>query len=105
MNIITISREFGSGGREVGKRLADVLGYAYYDREIETEIAERMHMDVEAIKKIDAGRSQYHAMFLDIEWGNKEFYHLCVNTSGLEIKKIVPHIAGYARDWFESSHR
>lgn len=34
MNIITISREFGSGGREVGKRLADALGYGYYDREI-----------------------------------------------------------------------
>lgn len=26
MNIITISREFGSGGRELGKRLADELG-------------------------------------------------------------------------------
>ncbi len=46
MNILTISREFGSGGREVGKRLADVLGYAYYDREIEIRIAERMDMDV-----------------------------------------------------------
>ena len=28
--VITISREFGSGGRELGKRLADALGYAYY---------------------------------------------------------------------------
>ena len=34
MRIITISREFGSGGRELGKRLADALGFAYYDREI-----------------------------------------------------------------------
>lgn len=32
--IITISREFGSGGREVGKRLAEKLGFAYYDSEI-----------------------------------------------------------------------
>ena len=32
--IITIGREFGSGGREVGKRLADALGYDYYDHEI-----------------------------------------------------------------------
>ena len=32
--IITIGREFGSGGREIGKRLADEQGYAYYDREI-----------------------------------------------------------------------
>ena len=40
MKIITISREFGSGGREIGKRLADELGVAYYDREIISEIAQ-----------------------------------------------------------------
>lgn len=34
MRIITISRQFGSGGRELGKRMADVLGCDYYDREI-----------------------------------------------------------------------
>lgn len=45
MNIITISREFGSGGRELGKRLADLLGYDYYDREIITEIAKRHDVD------------------------------------------------------------
>lgn len=37
--IITISREFGSGGRELGKRLAEELHVAYYDREIVTAIA------------------------------------------------------------------
>jgi len=41
MKIITISREFGSGGRELGKRMADLLGYDYYDREIIAQIAER----------------------------------------------------------------
>ena len=34
MKIITVSREFGSGGRELGKRLADSLGFNYLDREI-----------------------------------------------------------------------
>ena len=43
--IITISREFGSGGRELGKRLAEQLGYAYYDREILSAIADRQHLD------------------------------------------------------------
>lgn len=41
MRIITISREFGSGGRELGKRLAGLLGYDYYDREIITAIAKQ----------------------------------------------------------------
>lgn len=29
--IITVSREFGSGGRELGKRLSDILGIEYVD--------------------------------------------------------------------------
>jgi hypothetical protein len=33
MAILTVSREFGSGGRELGQRVADALGYAYVDRE------------------------------------------------------------------------
>lgn len=45
MKIITISREFGSGGRELGKRLADILGFDYYDREIITAIAQAQGMD------------------------------------------------------------
>ncbi len=34
MNVITIGREFGSGGRELGKLIAEILGYDYYDKEI-----------------------------------------------------------------------
>lgn len=45
MRIITISREFGSGGRELGKRLADWLGFDYYDREIITAIAQNQGLD------------------------------------------------------------
>lgn len=45
MRIITISREFGSGGRELGKRMADVLGFDYYDKEIITAIAAKSGMD------------------------------------------------------------
>ena len=51
MNIITISREFGSGGRELGKRLAGLLGYDYYDREIIIAIAEQNGLDEGYVKK------------------------------------------------------
>lgn len=40
MRIITISREFGSGGRELGKRLADITGFDYYDSEIISAVAQ-----------------------------------------------------------------
>lgn len=50
--IITISREFSSGGKEIGKRLADALGYAYYDTEIITLLAKETNMEEEYIKNI-----------------------------------------------------
>lgn len=39
--IITIGREFGSGGRETGRRLAQAMKIAYYDQEIITALIER----------------------------------------------------------------
>lgn len=39
--IITVGREFGSGGREIGRRIAEELQIAYYDQEIITEIAKK----------------------------------------------------------------
>lgn len=203
MRIITIGREFGSGGREVGKRLADALGIAYYDREIITEIAKQSELDekyvehvletgmphgmfltfghtlsaasvvgvhpatsvlaaqrkviqklaqqdcvivgrcadvilkdkepfkifvyadeksklvrcrertpeherltdkqlLKKIRKIDKGRKKLHSLFLGGEWGDREEYNLCVNTSGTVIKEVVPCIADYVNHWFEN---
>lgn len=51
MQIITISRQFGSGGRELGKRLADLLGYDYYDKEILDEIAKNKKLDKDYVEK------------------------------------------------------
>ena len=39
--IITIGREFGSGGRELGRKLAEILGFEFYDKEIVSEIAKK----------------------------------------------------------------
>lgn len=54
--IITIGREFGSGGRELGRRLAEELGYAYYDQEIVTEIAQRTALSQAYIRQITEHR-------------------------------------------------
>ena len=50
--IITIGREFGSGGRELGRRLSENLGFAYYDKEIITGIAERTNLSEEYVHQI-----------------------------------------------------
>lgn len=51
MKVITISREFGSGGRELGKRLADELGFDYYDKEIIIAIAQGQGLDENYVEK------------------------------------------------------
>ncbi|MGP1570026.1 MAG: AAA family ATPase [Eubacteriales bacterium] len=50
MKIITISREFGSGGREIGKRLADLMKFDYYDSEILTAVAKNSGMDKDYVE-------------------------------------------------------
>ncbi len=50
MRIITISREFGSGGRELGKRLADILDFDYYDSEIISAVAKNSGLNVNYVE-------------------------------------------------------
>ena len=202
MRIITISREFGSGGRELGKRLADQLGFDYYDSEIISEVAKNSGMNagyVEAvlndhswqeypityrstfgspmylqsgkvnllleqkrviegvaalgkdcvivgrnadvilqqyqpfslfvcadlpskvkrcrerapegenltekelirkIRQIDKARAQTREILSGTPWGQREAYHLTVNTTGWEIKELVTAVAAFAECWF-----
>lgn len=203
MNIITISREFGSGGRELGKRLSDYLHLSYYDKEILDAVASQSSLDTEyvekviengmlqqypisygrtfssytafkyqntkielllkqqqiikklaqkgnciivgraadvilreynplnlfiyadmpakvsrcrkyanehenltlheletKIKQVDRYRKQYYELLMGRQWGAKENYHLCVNTSEMEIKKISSVLSEYAQNWF-----
>lgn len=203
MKIVTISREFGSGGRELGKRLADALGVACYDHEIVDMVAQRHGFDrayvdkvsekdirvfypstiahrlitphpasqqtvrvmtaehdiirqvaaredcvivgrcadvilrdfqplnlfvyadsaskltrckarahgedtlsdkefMRRMKQVDKERAAYRGLFTEETWGDKAAYHLCVNTSGREIKALVPALAGYVNAWFDA---
>ena len=203
MRIITISREFGSGGRELGKRLADLTGYDYYDSEIISAVAKKSGLDagyvekalsnhgwkdhvitfrgtlsssayiqssskisllleqkkvieeiaalgkdciivgrnadmilrdcdpfnifvcadtnakvkrcveraregenltekelLRQMKQIDKNRSQTRELIGGSAWGQRDVYHLMVNTTGWEIKELVPAVADFAERWF-----
>ena len=202
MKIITISREFGSGGRELGKRLADHLGWDYYDSEIIAMVAKNSGMDpdyvgrvlgnhgwkeqnltfrgtlnsvayrqssqvelllqqkkvleeigamgkncvivgrnadvileayqpfslfvcareeaklfrcrerageaenlsdkalLKKMKQIDQVRAQTREILSGAPWGKAEAYHLTVNTTGWNIKELVPAVAAFAESWF-----
>jgi len=49
--IITISRECGSGGRRIGKLLAEKLGYTYYDKELIDRVAKESGLAKEFVEE------------------------------------------------------
>ena len=49
--IITISREFGSGGRSVGKRVAELLDVPYYDKKLVEQVAVETGFDEKFIEQ------------------------------------------------------
>lgn len=51
--IITIGRQYGSGGREIGKKVADKLGIAFYDKELLARAAKESGISEEMIRNHD----------------------------------------------------
>lgn len=51
--VVTISRDLGSGGAEIARRLADRLGVMLYDRQLLDAIAERAKVDRELMARLD----------------------------------------------------
>ncbi len=51
--VITIGREYGSGGREIGRKLAEALGIKFYDRELIDIAAKESGMSKEIFEKVD----------------------------------------------------
>ena len=74
--IITVSRQFGSGGRELGKRLSDLLGWDYYDREIIQKLSEQQGLDPEYVHRALSGHGwhQYQLTY------RNSFHHLTAGT-------------------------
>lgn len=59
MAVITISRQFGAGGKTIGRRVADALGYTFADESIVQKIAELAKVSpgwVESVEKEAGGR-------------------------------------------------
>ena len=52
--VITISRQFGTGGHEIGAELARRLGVKLLDKQILNEVASRMEAVEDAVEKIEA---------------------------------------------------
>ncbi|MEA4964414.1 MAG: cytidylate kinase-like family protein [Oscillospiraceae bacterium] len=51
--IITISRQFGSGGSEIGRKVADQLGIPYYDKNIIDHVADKLGFSPQYVQQVE----------------------------------------------------
>lgn len=64
--IITISREFGSGGHTIGKTVAKELGIAFYDQELLEHIAEETGFSQEFIESAAEDSTANHSLLFNM---------------------------------------
>ena len=66
--IITIGRQFGSGGKDVGKMVADALNIPFYDKELVELAAKKSNFNEDAVKEIDERAT--HSLLYSIVTGS-----------------------------------
>ena len=62
--VITINRELGSGGRTVGRLLAEKLNVPYYDKALIKALQKEYHLTVEEIEKL---KGRKHSWWADVQ--------------------------------------
>lgn len=99
MKIITISREFGSGGRELGKRLADLTGYDYYDSEIISAVAQKSGLDAHYVENTLSNHGwQSQPLTFRGTLGSVAYINASKINLLLEQKKVIEEIAALEKD-------
>lgn len=74
--IITIGRQFGSGGHEIGERLSKLLGIPLYDRNLVEMAADKLGMDSEMAASIDEKALMNFMTTYQSPWGANMPYYL-----------------------------
>lgn len=67
--IISIGRQFGSGGREIGRKLAEKLGYNFYDRDILRAASRKLNMPEAILERTD--ESSYNSLLYSLVMSTK----------------------------------
>ena len=63
--VITINRELGSGGRTVGRKLAEKLNVPFYDKALINELKKKFNLNTEQIEKLKSGKSDWWREFIN----------------------------------------
>jgi len=70
--VVTISREFGSGGRLIGQQLAEDMGVPYYDKELLTRIADENGFSREMLEQAEMKAKNAFFYSLSSAFGNAD---------------------------------
>jgi cytidylate kinase len=73
VRVITISREYGSGGAAIGQELAGRLGWKLLDRELILEMSRRAHVQPSVTTKMDEHPTPFIALLLKGFWHGNEY--------------------------------
>ena len=89
--IITIAREYGSGGRLIAQKVAQKVGLVYYDNEVIDLAAREMGMDVDAIRKVAEQKSSSFMYTV-----SSSAFSLALNDQVFVVQsKIIRHLANH----------
>lgn len=82
--VITIGRQFGSGGRELGRKIADLLGIRYYDKELLSQAASDSGLSPEFVENNDERFPRFisSAMSFSMGFNNMSWYQSPTSISG-----------------------
>ena len=86
--VITVSREYGSGGRYIGRLIADKLGIKFYDKEFVEKLAEETGLAEEYIEKHEQKRAALDSLNNGVYYGLNNADELFIKESEL-IKKVA----------------
>ena len=78
--IITISREYGSGGRYIGRLVADKLGIKFYDKDLVNKLSEKTGLSTEYIEDNEQKRNILDSL-------NNGYYYNLTNSDELFVEE------------------
>lgn len=81
--VITVGRQFGSGGRLIGQAIADELGIQYYDKALLVEAAKHAGINPELFERKDEKAPSFFSGLLPVNVGYSSSYSLYPGTSSI----------------------
>lgn len=95
--VITIGRQFGSGGREIGRLVASKLGIAYYDKELLSEAAKNAGVSTEFLEKSDEKQPRFFSGLFSFTMGYNP-YTLFTGSSSISDDTLYRAQSDFIRD-------